>query len=206
MAELGSILPIAGAQYHWTHILAPDHSRKFITWMQGTCSHLLHGILPYLIELPGWVTWFAWVSALAGSTSGEAALLQALIAANVPGYNPERWHLALIMWALLISVGLMNMYIFWLIPWLELTAGIMHVILFVIFTVVLVTLSPRHDSHFVFFTESILSGWDRSSFVAFNLGMLAPAWGFIGQSPCAQILLRYGSNQLDRIRWCRSHV
>lgn len=36
MAELGSILPIAGAQYHWTHILAPDHSRRFITWMQGT--------------------------------------------------------------------------------------------------------------------------------------------------------------------------
>lgn len=35
MAELGSILPIAGAQYHWTHILAPESTRKFITWMQG---------------------------------------------------------------------------------------------------------------------------------------------------------------------------
>jgi choline transport protein len=35
MAELGSILPIAGAQYHWTHILAPEKSRRFITWMQG---------------------------------------------------------------------------------------------------------------------------------------------------------------------------
>lgn len=35
MAELGSILPIAGAQYHWTHIMAPDSTKKFITWMQG---------------------------------------------------------------------------------------------------------------------------------------------------------------------------
>jgi amino acid transporter len=35
MAELGSILPIAGAQYHWTHIMAPESSRRFITWMQG---------------------------------------------------------------------------------------------------------------------------------------------------------------------------
>ncbi|KAK5051421.1 hypothetical protein LTR84_003073 [Exophiala bonariae] len=162
MAELGSILPIAGAQYHWTHILAPDNSRKFITWMQG------------------WVTWFAWVSALAGSTSGEAAILQGLIAANFPGYTPERWHLTLIMWALLVSVGLINTYTFWIIPWLELTAGILHVILFIIFVVVLVTLSPRHDADFVFFRESILSGWERSSFVAFNLGMLVPAWGFIG--------------------------
>jgi choline transport protein len=35
MAELGSILPIAGAQYHWTDMLAPEGSRRFITWMQG---------------------------------------------------------------------------------------------------------------------------------------------------------------------------
>ncbi|KIW92918.1 uncharacterized protein Z519_06767 [Cladophialophora bantiana CBS 173.52] len=162
MAELGSILPIAGAQYHWTHIMAPESSRKFITWMQG------------------WVTWFAWVSALAGSSSGEAALLQALIAENVPGYTAERWHLTFIMWALLISCGLINTYTFWLVPWLELASGILHVLLFIIFVVVLAVLAPKHDSHFVFFTDSILSGWDRSSFVAFNLGMLVPAWGFIG--------------------------
>lgn len=35
MAELGSILPIAGAQYHWTHMLAPPKYQHFITWMQG---------------------------------------------------------------------------------------------------------------------------------------------------------------------------
>lgn len=35
MAELGSILPIAGAQYHWTDMLAPESSRRVITWFQG---------------------------------------------------------------------------------------------------------------------------------------------------------------------------
>ncbi|KAJ9604633.1 hypothetical protein H2200_010747 [Cladophialophora chaetospira] len=162
MAELGSILPIAGAQYHWTHIMAPKGSRRFVTWMQG------------------WVTWFAWVSALAGSSSGEAALLQALIAENMPGYEPQRWHLTLIMWALLISSGLLNTYTFWLVPWLELASGIMHVLLFVIFMVVLLVLSPKTTSEFVWTSSSVLSGWDKSSFVAFNLGMLVPAWGFIG--------------------------
>ena len=38
MAELGSILPIAGAQYHWTDMLAPENSRRFITWMQGNIT------------------------------------------------------------------------------------------------------------------------------------------------------------------------
>jgi hypothetical protein len=126
------------------------------------------------------VTWFAWVSALAGSSSGEAALLQALIAENMPGYEPQRWHLTLIMWALLISSGLINTYTFWLVPWLELASGILHVILFVIFMIVLLVLSPKSTSDFVWSSSSVLSGWDGSSFVAFNLGMLVPAWGFIG--------------------------
>lgn len=36
LAEMASICPIAGAQYHWTAIFAPPKVRPFITWMQGT--------------------------------------------------------------------------------------------------------------------------------------------------------------------------
>jgi amino acid transporter len=35
LAEMASMQPIAGAQYHWTHYLAPTSQKKFITWMQG---------------------------------------------------------------------------------------------------------------------------------------------------------------------------
>lgn len=35
LAEMASMQPIAGAQYHWTHYLAPTNQKKFITWMQG---------------------------------------------------------------------------------------------------------------------------------------------------------------------------
>ncbi|PGG95480.1 hypothetical protein AJ79_10032 [Helicocarpus griseus UAMH5409] len=161
MAELASIQPIAGAQYHWTALLAPKKQRKFVTWMQG------------------WVRWFAWVTALAGSTSSEAAILQGLVSTSYPNYVPERWRLTLIMYALLISVGLINMYAFWLVPWLELASGVLHVILWLIFVVVMVTLGPGHKPDFVFLEGGALSGWG-SSFVAFNLGMFVPAWGFIG--------------------------
>lgn len=34
MAELAAIQPIAGAQYHWTDLLAPEKYRRIITWMQ----------------------------------------------------------------------------------------------------------------------------------------------------------------------------
>jgi len=35
MAEMVSIRPIAGAQYHWTQFFAPQRHQRFITWMQG---------------------------------------------------------------------------------------------------------------------------------------------------------------------------
>ena len=38
LAEMASTQPIAGAQYHWTHALAPTGAKRFITWIQGENS------------------------------------------------------------------------------------------------------------------------------------------------------------------------
>ncbi|KAK5102702.1 hypothetical protein LTS08_003502 [Lithohypha guttulata] len=162
MAELGSILPIAGAQYHWTDMLAPESSRRVITWYQG------------------WVTWFAWVSALGGSSSSLAFILLGLVADNVPSYaeTQQSWHLTVVMIAILLTVGLINSYAFVVVPWLELASGIFHVILFVIFVGVFAGLGSGNSAQFVFTEGNSYSRWGK--FAAFNIGMLVPAWGFIG--------------------------
>ena len=43
LAEMASIQPIAGAQYHWTYHLAPERCKRFITWVQGAMpsKHML---------------------------------------------------------------------------------------------------------------------------------------------------------------------
>ena len=127
----------------------------------------------------GWVTWFAWVSLLAGVSNTAAALIQELLELNYPSYVPQRWHITFIIIAMLIVESLMNMYTFWVIPWIELLAGILHGVLFIIFVVVLVTLAPRHSANFVFFGRSTASGWDNS-YVGWNLGLLTPTWSFVG--------------------------
>ncbi|KAK4902680.1 hypothetical protein LTR27_000619 [Elasticomyces elasticus] len=162
MAELGSILPIAGAQYHWTDMLAPESFRRVITWFQG------------------WVTWFAWVSALGGSSSSLAFILQGIIADNLPSYAEaqQSWHLTVLMIAILFTTGLINTYAFSFVPWLELAAGTFHVLLFVIFVGVFAGLGSGNSADFVFTDGTSYSGWGK--FVAFNIGMLVPAWGFIG--------------------------
>jgi choline transport protein len=172
----------AGAQYHWTDMLAPERWRKVITWFQG------------------WVTWFAWVSALGGSSSSLAFSLQGLIADNMPSYaaSQQSWHLTVIMIAILITTGLINSFAvrsllldsrrqqhlltmygqFIIVPWLELASGVFHVILFIIFIGVFAGLGTGNSAEFVFTDSSSYSGWGK--FVAFNIGMLVPAWGFIG--------------------------
>lgn len=162
MAELGAILPIAGAQYHWTDMLAPEGSRRVITWFQG------------------WVTWFAWVSALGGSSSSLAFVLQGIVAENMPSYaeSQQSWHLTVIMIGILFTVGLINSFAFRIVPWLELASGIFHVILFFIFIGVFAGLGSGNSAEFVFTDSASYSGWGK--FVAFNIGMLVPAWGFIG--------------------------
>ena len=45
LAEMASIQPIAGAQYHWTHALAPVKAKRFVTCIQGAYSSIaLHCI------------------------------------------------------------------------------------------------------------------------------------------------------------------
>lgn len=163
MAEMASVQPIAGAQYHWTHYLAPPQHRRFITWMQG------------------WITWFSWISLLAGVANIAALMIQALVIASYPDYVPHGWHVTLIIYALLIVQGLMNQYAFWTIPWIELVSGLLHVIMWIVFVSVLVTLAPRHSANFVFLEKSALSGWNNE-YVSFNLGMLTATWGFVGKS------------------------
>lgn len=169
MAELASIQPIAGAQYHWTKFLMASSSSagkerqraRLLTWMQG------------------WVTWFAWVSSLAGSTSSMANILLGLVTVNHSEYVYRPWHLTLLIVAQLLVVGAINVFAFRSVPWLETIGGALHVIIWIIFIVVFAIRGGKSDASFVFFERSASSGW-TNGVVSWNLGLLVTSWGFVG--------------------------
>ncbi|KAF4460891.1 GABA permease [Fusarium albosuccineum] len=161
LGEMASIQPVAGAQYHWTYHLAPSSVKRFATWIQG------------------WATWFGYVSLLAGIANVTIILLESMIQLNHPDtYVPGGWHTSVLVIAMCVVHGVMNIYAFKLIPWIELVAGVLHVCLFVIFVVVLVVMGPRNPSSF-WLERNISSGWDNT-YVAWNLGMLTCVWSFTG--------------------------
>ena len=94
----------------------------------------------------------------------------ALIGISYPNWVAQGWHTVLIMYAYLIVFGAMNMYLFWIIPWIESLAVLLHLIDWVILATVLLVLAPRHTNEFVFLEKANLSGWNND-FVSFNLGI-----------------------------------
>lgn len=105
-------------------------------------------------------------------------MIQGLASVNYPEYNRKQWHITLIIIGMLIIEALMNMYTFWLIPWIEMLAGILHICLLIVFLVVFTALAPRHTPEFVFLHTQSTSGW--AEFPAWNIGLLTPVWGFVG--------------------------
>lgn len=161
ISEMASVQPIAGAQYVRTHYYAPDRLRRPITWVQG------------------WVTWFSWIAITAATANVIGNIVTTLVTVQYPDYASKPWQVVLIMYGFLLVLGLINQYAFWIIPWVEMAAGVLHIILFIVFVTVLATLGQQNSTDFVFFEKANASGWEND-FVSFNLGIILITWGFVG--------------------------
>ncbi|KAH7026622.1 amino acid/polyamine transporter I [Microdochium trichocladiopsis] len=159
LAELASILPIAGAQYYWTYYLATPNTKMFVTWMQG------------------WATWLGYVFFLATCLNSNTVLLHGVIQINNPEYEATGWRTCLIIIATLGLYTAINLWGFRSVPWIELVAGILNICFFIITVAALWMLSPRNGPEF-FLTMSSASGYENS-FVSWNVGMLTHLWTFI---------------------------
>ncbi|KAK4556924.1 hypothetical protein LTR86_005905 [Recurvomyces mirabilis] len=161
LAEMASICPISGAQYHWTYMFAPKPWAAFITWMQG------------------WTTVFAWQATVTSVTFLTATQIQGLMILNYPDYTPERWHGTLLMWAYLAVLFAANVWGIRLLPLIELMGGVCHIAFFIMMLIVLVVLSPRSSAEFVFTTFTNGGGW-QSDGVSWCIGLLTVVYSFVG--------------------------
>ena len=125
------------------------------------------------------MTWFGWISLLAGIANLTASVLQTLIELNIPTYVGKQWHVTMIVYAILVSQVLINTFTYELVPKIELFAGILHVCLFFVFLIVLFVLGRRHTAGYVFTSQNFSSGWS-DTFVAWNIGMLTSTWSLTG--------------------------
>ncbi|OJJ75877.1 hypothetical protein ASPBRDRAFT_192069 [Aspergillus brasiliensis CBS 101740] len=157
MAEMASINPVAGAQYHWTYELAP-FAPRFLSFIQG------------------WVTVIAWWANVAVGPYLVGTEIQGLLVQNYPSYEPKGWHGTLLVFAVLFLPLLVNIFARRLLAPVEVLSGVIHILSYPAIMVVMIVLGQRHTNEFVW-TEFVTdqSGWHDKGII-YSIGLLTAAF------------------------------
>lgn len=144
MAEMASMAPTSGGQYHWVSEFAPRSVQKQTSYFIGWVS-----VLGYQIG----VTISSFIAAL---------LIQGLITLNHPDtYIAQRWHGTLIAMCITFFVALFNIFLANHLPLIEGVILVLHFAGWIVIVVVLWVMGPRTSSAGVW-DQFIDEGWGNS--------------------------------------------
>ncbi|RYO93887.1 hypothetical protein DL762_000842 [Monosporascus cannonballus] len=165
LAELSSIAPTSGGQYHWVAMLAPKSWSNFLSY------------------LTAWLTTLAWQAISAMVSYLVATLLQGIIVLAQPTYVPLPWHTVLLVWAFSLFAALLNSVNSRTLAKVEGLILILHLAGFFGVLVPLVYFAPHNDASFVFTSFSNNGAWPTQA-MAFMVGFPTVATALMG-ADCA---------------------
>ncbi|KAJ4984182.1 choline transport [Stagonosporopsis vannaccii] len=162
LAELASVYPTAGGQYHWVSILAPQKWSRALSYLCGATNV------------------FSWIAICAGIAIIAPQLCLGLAVAWNSTYAPQPWHAFLVYQAANVLVLLYNMYLLRRTMWVHDLAFFVSIASFL---VIIITCLTRTAPHFQP-TESVwttfLNGSGWSNGVAFLTGLVSPNYMYAG--------------------------
>ncbi|OCK80861.1 amino acid transporter [Lepidopterella palustris CBS 459.81] len=181
MAEMASMAPTTGGQYHWVSEFAPPSSQKFLSYIVGWLCVL------------GWQVGNTAIAFLAGQQ------IQGLIVLNNDSYVPHRWHTTLLVIAIMTFCQLFNTFLARRLPLVEGIILILHICGFFAILIPLWVLGKRSNAHEVFTTFTDGGGWGSTG-LSCLVGMLSPIFSFIGPDSATHMSeeLRDASKSLPR--------
>ncbi|TGO35062.1 hypothetical protein BHYA_0172g00250 [Botrytis hyacinthi] len=162
LAEIASIWPTAGGQYHFVAALAPKSQMKIASWFTG------------------WISIGGQIVLTASAAFSAGLQFQGLITLNNPdSYVPTRWQGMLFYWLVLLYSAAVNIWGSKILPHTNLASGILHLAGFVAIMAVLGAMAPKHDADFVFTEVTNTSGWESDG-VSWLVGLLSAVYPFLG--------------------------
>lgn len=161
IAEMSSISPTSGGQYHWVSEFAPKSCQRFLSWLVGYTSVV------------------GWQIGLASLTFIVGTVIQGLITLNDASYVFERWQGTLLVIAVVAFCIIFNSFLASKLPMVEGTVLIIHVLGFFAVLITLWVLSPRGNASDVFGTLTNLGGWSSDG-LSFMVGLLTPVYTLLG--------------------------
>ncbi|KAI0475480.1 amino acid transporter [Xylariaceae sp. FL0804] len=165
VAELASMAPTAGGQYHWVAMMAPEFCTNFLAY------------------LTAWLTTLAWQAISITTSYSIATVIQGIVVLTTPSYSPTAWQTVLIMLAVAVLSVLANSTSGRVLAGLERLFLALHLVGFFGILVPLVYFAPHNGAADVFATFYDNGGW-ASRGLAFLVGLPTVATTLAG-ADCA---------------------
>ncbi|TKA72600.1 hypothetical protein B0A55_06414 [Friedmanniomyces simplex] len=152
LAEMSSMAPTSGGQYHWVSEFAPPSCQRYLSYMTG------------------WLCFTGWQSAITGIGFLVAGIIQGLIILNDANYNPKLWHATLLTIAVVAFCVFVNIFVARRLPLVEGCLAILHFAGIFVVIIILWTLAPRNNAHDAFLQLNNEGGWSSDG-LSFMVGL-----------------------------------
>jgi amino acid transporter len=164
LAEMASMAPISGGQYHWVSEFAPPKHQKWLSYMTG------------------WMSTLSWQAGTASGSFLTGTIIQALIAINNADYQPTdlewRWQGTLLVFAMVLVLFTANIWGAKSLPLLQNILFVVHVFGFFAVIIVLWVLAPRNTASVVFTQFYNGGGWSSIG-LSLMVGQISAIYGSI---------------------------
>lgn len=177
MAEMASMAPTAGGQYHWVSEFAPKSGQQFLSYVTG------------------WICVLGWQTGITSIAFLTASQIQSLMIINNVSYDFQRWHGTLLVIAISFFAIIFNTYLAKKLPLVEGIILLLHICGFFAILVPLWVLAPRTEASVVFGQFNNGGVW-RDIGLSILVGMLSPVFAFIGADSATHV--RYSTLCLDK--------
>ncbi|KAF2716652.1 amino acid transporter [Polychaeton citri CBS 116435] len=162
MAEMASIAPTAGGQYHWVSEFAPETFQKPLSFIVG------------------WSCCLGWIAGIPACAQILAGLVQGMVILVYPDADVLRlWQTALMIFAVLVLAFAFNLYLAKYLPLAEGVVLVLHVVGFLAFLIVMWAITDHVDAKKVFTEFEDGGGWGNMG-LSVLVGIGSPLWFFIG--------------------------
>ena len=162
MAELVSMSPVSGGQYHWVHQLAPPKWKNFLSYITG------------------WQSVIAWQAVLASAGYLSGTILQGMLILAYPDGAFTRWQGTLLVFAIMIFSLIFNTVLASQLPNVERGMLFLHIVGFFCILGPLVHYAPHGSGSDVFAQFLNLGGYDSMG-LTFFVGIITTVYAFLGR-------------------------
>ncbi|KAL8997684.1 MAG: hypothetical protein Q9169_003091 [Polycauliona sp. 2 TL-2023] len=161
MAEMASMSPTAGGQYHWVSEFSPRWCQKYLSYITG------------------WLLAMGWQGAIVGLSFVAGTIVQGLITLNNPSYVPQQWHGTLLVIAAVVIAIAFNVFLSKTLPIAEIPILILHVVGLFAIIIPLLAMAPKNDARTALLVVSNNGGWSSTG-TSFMIGLLTALSSMMG--------------------------